>query len=100
MRTSQIFLILVAGSTFLCCDKKEAPTEYKSSTSGGNPGTVSVDYLGAVGKAKKNAEKTINTLRLKHAIQAFYTTEGRYPKRLNELVGPSGLSSLPKPPAG
>lgn len=100
MRTSQAILILVAGFTFLGCGKKDGPTEYKSSTSGGNPVTAPVDYLGAVSKAKKNAEKTIDTVGLKQAIQAFYVTEGRYPKNLNELVGPSGLSSLPKPPAG
>lgn len=100
MRTSQAILVLVAGFAFLGCSKKEEPTEYKSSTSGGNPVTAPVDYLGAVVKAKKNAEKTINTVGLKQAIQSFYVTEGRYPKNLNELVGPSYLSSLPKPPAG
>jgi len=30
----------------------------------------------------------------------FYAQEGRYPKNLDELVGPNYLSRLPAPPPG
>jgi hypothetical protein len=68
--------------------------------SSGNPITAPVDYLGAVGKAQQSATQTTSTVGLQQAIQHFQIQEGRYPKNLNELVGPNLLTSLPAPPHG
>ena len=62
--------------------------------------TAPVDYLGAVAKAKKTAEKTVEAASLQKTIDLFQAQEGRLPKSLNELVGPNYLSKLPTPPAG
>ena len=68
--------------------------------SSGNPVTAPVDYLGAVVRAKKSAEKTIDTVNLNQAIQQFSVGEGRYPKDLNELVTEKYLPRLPDAPYG
>jgi hypothetical protein len=66
----------------------------------GNPLTAPVDYLGAIAKAKKSSEKTIDTVYLNQAIQLFHTSEGRYPKDLNELVAENYLPKIPDAPYG
>jgi len=97
-----VFLILMAGLLLPGCGKKDTlpakPTNTAASDSG-NPLTAPVDYLGAVAKAKKVADKSLNTVGFNQAIQMFQATEGRFPKTLNELV-PDYLHSLPEPPAG
>ena len=92
------FLLLVAGLLLPGCGKKEAAQPETSSS--GNPVTAPVDYLGAVAKAKKSTEKTVETVGLQKTIDLFQAQEGRLPKNLNELVGPNYLSALPAPPAG
>src|SRR5580765_4854619 len=92
------FLIVVAGFLLFGCGKKEAPKPETSSA--GNPATAPADYLGAIGKAKKLAEKTVDAAGLQKTIDLFQAQEGRLPKDLNELVGPNYLSKLPAPPAG
>jgi hypothetical protein len=92
------FLILTAGLFLFGCGKKEVPKS--ESPSSGNPVTAPADYLGAVSKAKKLAEKTVDTAGLQKSIDLFQAQEGRLPKNLNELVGPNYLSTLPAPPAG
>jgi hypothetical protein len=96
-------LVLVAGlMLFGCGQKKEAapakPTN--STTSSGNPLTAPVDYLGAVGAAKKTAIKVIDTAYLSQQIQLFHEQEDRYPENLNELVTMHYLNALPAPPYG
>lgn len=71
-----------------------------SSKSSGNPVTAPVDYVGAVGKAKKSSEKVVDVATLQKAIQAFHADEDRYPKDLNELVTSKILPTLPEPPYG
>jgi len=95
---TQPFLLLVAGLLFFGCGKKEAAKPETSS--GGNPITAPVDYLGAVAKAKKSTEATVETVGLQKTIDLFQAQEGRLPKDLKELVGPGYLSSLPAPPPG
>lgn len=95
------FLLLITGLLLSACKKEQpnpAPTNASAST--GNPLTAPVDYLGAAAKAKRTAEKTVDTVALNQAIQLFYAQEGRYPKSLSELVGPNYLSKLPQPPPG
>jgi len=51
-----------------------------------------------VAKAKKNSEKTLDTVYLNQAVQTFYASEGRFPKDLNELVTEKYLPKLPEAP--
>src|SRR5213596_3883696 len=96
-------LLVPAALALPGCGKKEAksPTGATNENySSGNPVTAPVDYLGAVAKAKKSAEKTIDTVALNQAVQQFNVTEGRYPKDLNELVTEKYMPRLPEPPYG
>ena len=65
-----------------------------------NPIAAPVNYLGAVGAAKKYAEKTIDSTSLNQAIQQFRAMEDRNPESLAELVKAQYLPQLPKPPYG
>lgn len=102
--------LLAAGALLLtaCGDKPAASgpaagkaAEKKSSldnNSSGNPITAPVDYLGAVAKGKKFAEKTLDETQINKEIQLFFSQEGRYPKSLDELVTMKYLPALPTPP--
>ena len=111
----QTLLVLAAGLFLAGCGQSEpakAPTpppaakeaEKKAdSTSGGNPVTAPVDYLGAVAKAKHSADATLDAVAVKDLstqIQLFFGQEGRYPKDLNELVTMKYVKTLPPAPAG
>jgi hypothetical protein len=94
-------LILAALMALAGCGRKEAAGPTKStndSAATGNPITAPVDYLGAVSKAKKVSEKTIDTAYINQAVQMFNAAEGRYPKDLNELVSEKYLPKLPDAP--
>jgi hypothetical protein len=96
-------LLLLGGLSVAGCGKKEAQSTASSTNennSSGNPLTAPVDYLGAVAKAKKSAEKTVEAVSLNQAVQQFSAAEGRYPKDLNELVTEKYLTKLPEPPYG
>ena len=96
-------LLLLGGLALAGCGKKEEKSTASSTNennSSGNPLTAPVDYLGAVAKAKKSAEKTVETVSLNQAVQQFSVAEGRYPKDLNELVTEKYLPKLPEPPYG
>jgi hypothetical protein len=83
-----------------CGEKTPAQPSQTNSTASGNPITAPVDYLGAVAKAKKASEKTIDVAALRQAINLFYAQEDRYPRDLQELVTAKYIGSLPPPPAG
>ena len=70
------------------------------SGSSGNPITAPVDYLGAVANSQKSATKTTSLVGVQQAIKMFQAQEGRFPKDLNELVGPDYLPRLPEVPRG
>ena len=93
-------LVFVTLLTFAACGKKEgtAPATATNQGAAGNPLTAPVDYLGAVGKAKKVAEKTVDTVSLNRAIQLFHEQEDRFPKDMMELVTKRYLPSLPADP--
>ena len=96
-------VLLLGGLALSGCGKKEAKPASSATNenySSGNPLTAPVDYLGAVAKAKKSAEKTVQTVSLNQAIQQFSVAEGRYPKDLNELVTEKYLPRLPEAPYG
>ena len=92
--------LLLAGFLFTGCGKSDSSTpKPTNASSGGNPLTAPVDYLGAVGQAQKRAEKTISTAGLDQAVKMFYASEGKFPESLNALV-PNYLHSLPPAPNG
>ncbi|HYT60635.1 MAG TPA: hypothetical protein VEL06_10710 [Haliangiales bacterium] len=102
MKKSSLLLLLI-GLAFSGCGKKDAKSA-SSATNGnyssGNPVTAPADYLGAIAKAKKSSEKTIDTVSLNQAIQQFNVAEGRYPKDLKELVTEKYLPKIPEAPYG
>jgi hypothetical protein len=72
-------------------------------SSSANPITAPVDYLGAVAKARKNADTTltkVDTESLNRAVSMFNVEKGRNPKDLNELVESQVIPRLPKLPEG
>ncbi len=95
-------LLLVAGLFLAGCSKKQenAAAPKTNAVSTGNPLTAPVDYLGAVAKAKRFADKTVDKAALDRAIQLFYAQEDRFPKDLNELVAKHYIASLPTLPPG
>jgi hypothetical protein len=92
-------IIMMAGLLFCGCGKRDSASS-STNTSSGNPITAPVDYLGAAAKAKRMAEKTVDTVGLNQAVQLFQVQEGRLPKDLNELVTKKYVGSIPPPPAG
>jgi hypothetical protein len=99
MRTEA--LVLVALFTLATsCGKKEAAKANLTNNSSGNPITAPVDYLGAVAKGKKFAEKQVDLAQLKQSIQFFQANEDRFPKSLDEMISKHYLGEIPKAPYG
>ncbi|HWN95113.1 MAG TPA: hypothetical protein VNT99_08775 [Methylomirabilota bacterium] len=82
------------------CQQEKKAAAPASDASSGNPLTAPVDYVGAIGKAQKSAQKTLSTVGLDQALRTFYTDEGRFPKDLNELVTKGTISQIPPAPHG
>ncbi|MBM3835375.1 MAG: hypothetical protein FJ403_19285 [Verrucomicrobia bacterium] len=98
---ANVVLWIVALSVAGCGKNAETtPAKTSNSTATGNPLTAPADYLGAVGKAKRSAERTVDLASLNRAIQLFHAQEDRFPATLNELVAEHYLPSLPSAPAG
>jgi hypothetical protein len=97
MITFGVAALLLAG-----CDKPQSaqPAKATNDPVGSNPLNAPTDYLGAMGRAKKSAEKTVDLAALKQAVNLFYAQEDRYPKDLQELVTMKYLGALPPPPVG
>jgi hypothetical protein len=103
MKTMPWPLMVLTVALVGCGPKQETTPPAKttnSTSSSGNPLTAPVDYLGALDKAKKVAEKTVDTASITKAIQAFQVEEERWPKDLNELVTKKYLPRLPDVPYG
>lgn len=101
MRLALLPLIVMAGLFLSGCSQKgaDAPAA-TNTTSSGNPLTAPADYLGAAGRAKKAADKTVSAAGLNQAIGLFQAQEGRNPRTLDELVSKQYIGSLPPPPNG
>jgi hypothetical protein len=95
MRAS-LCLCVVAGLLSSGCGKKDSGSQSTNTSSSANP----VDYLGAVAKAKRATERTLDTVGINQAIQLFHVQEGRYPNNLGELVSKQYIGALPVPPVG
>ncbi len=97
-----LFLCMAAGLVLAGCGEKSGQPASATNTpsSGGNPLTAPVDYLGAVAKGKQRAEKVVDTASLQKAIQMFNVDQGRNPTNLDELVQQKYMPALPNPPYG
>ena len=94
---STALVMVLAG----CGQKSDSPSgSTNAASSGGNPATAPVDYLGAMTKAQQQAVKTVDTASIDRAIQMFGVEHGRNPKDLNELVQEKYLPKIPQPPYG
>ena len=95
-------LSFVASLVLIGCgdnsDKLPQPTN--GATSGSSPLSAPADYLGALGKAKQTAVKTVDTTSLNQAVQLFNVDNGRNPKDLNELVEKKFIARIPDAPYG
>jgi hypothetical protein len=102
MKTPAVIL-LAATLCVSSCKKEQAqspPTSTPVATPASpNPALAPVEYLGAAATGKRSAEKTLDTVSLNRAIQAFSAAEGRMPKDLSEL-SPVYLPKIPPPPYG
>ena len=97
------FCFSLAASLFLtgCGESSDKPGQpTNSAAGGGNPLNAPADYVGALGKAKQTAVKTVDTTSLNQAIQMFNVDQGRNPKDLNELVEKKFIPSIPAAPYG
>ena len=81
-------------------NEKKKPKEEETVSDDSNPLLAPVNYVGAVGKAKKVSEKKINLANIQNAIKQFQAVEGRFPKSLSELVKEGYYSKIPAPPRG
>ncbi len=98
---------LLIGLSVSACGSKSAPEPQTAKTNAqssfGNPLNAPADYLGAVVKARRDADTTISkidTASLNQAITMFNAEKGRFPKDLNELVQAQYIPRLPTPPPG
>ena len=98
---------LLSALLLTACGSKSGPEasgdKTNAQSSAGNPLTAPVDYLGAVVKARKDADTTIakiDTASLNQAITMFNAEKGRFPKDLNELVQGQYIPRVPTPPQG
>jgi hypothetical protein len=97
-----VYLSLATSLFLVGCD--ENPNKPAQATngaaSGSSPLSAPADYVGALGKAKQAAVKTVDTTSLNQAIQMFSVENGRNPKDLNELVEKQFISKIPDAPYG
>lgn len=88
--------IAMACFCFAGCKQESKPAS--SGESSGNPLNAPADYVGALGKAQKSAQRTTGLVGLEQAVKNFFAEEGRYPKDLDELK--ANGATIPAPPAG
>lgn len=86
-------LLLLVG----CGDSSQ---QSKAGAAVSNAVTAPVEYLGAAGRAKLLAEKTVDLVSVNQAVQMFVAQESRYPKSLDELIEQQFLTQIPKAPYG
>ncbi|HWD94627.1 MAG TPA: hypothetical protein VG938_20025 [Verrucomicrobiae bacterium] len=90
-------LILATG----CKPSDQSKTVGSNDTnSSGSVLQAPADYVGALGRAKQNAGKTVDVASLNQAIGMFQVDKGRFPKDLDELVKENYLKKLPDVPYG
>jgi hypothetical protein len=88
--------VLAAG----CGDKPKPAPASTAQPDNRNPLSAPTDYLGALNKAKKSAEKTVDITVVQGAVNSFKQEEGRFPIDLIELMRHSYLREIPAAPYG
>ncbi len=98
-----VLCLSVAASLVLigCGESSDKPSQpTNGAASGSSPLNAPADDVGALGKAKQTAVKTVDTTSLNQAILMFNVENGRYPKDLNELVEKKFIPRSPDAPYG
>ena len=95
LATLSLALLLGACSP----DPKPEPKKEPSKL-GDNPIAAPLDYIAAIGKAKKASLGRLDQAKLIDAIQKFEAGESRPPKDLDELVTMKYIAAIPDAPKG
>lgn len=93
-----MFLAACNGSDSKPAEAKKEPP--KPSKLGENPVAAPLDYIIAIGRAKKASLGRLDQAKLIDAIQKFEAGESRPPKDLEELVTMKYIAALPPAPPG
>jgi hypothetical protein len=93
-------LVALVAATGCKPSSDSSTAESTSSNSNGGVLQAPADYVGALGRAKQNAGKTVDVASLNQAIGMFQVDKGRFPKDLDELVQEGYLKKLPDVPYG
>ena len=99
----KLFCLPLAASLLLagCGGSSDQQTQATNgAAASSSPLSAPADYLGALGKAKQAAVRTVDTSSLNQAIQLFNVDHGRNPKDLNELVEEKLITKIPDAPYG
>jgi hypothetical protein len=102
-RMKKMLLLSCAALILAGCDQSGNSSSGAASTRSNSSGSVfqaPADYVGALGKAKQNAGKTVDIATLKPAIDMFQVDKGHYPQNLDELVKEKYIKQLPQVPNG
>jgi hypothetical protein len=94
------FFISIATAMFVAgCGNGSGSQPPGTNAVAGSASNNPADYLGALVRAKKSADKTIDVAYLNQALLLFNTQEGHYPRTLEELT-PNYVGKIPEPPIG
>ena len=101
MQVHCLLLAVLAAVLSACNNDPKPKVEPKQEPQkrGENPIAAPLDYIAAIGKARKATLGRLDQAKLIDAIQKFEASEGRAPKDLSELV-PNFITAIPPAPAG
>jgi len=101
MQVHCLLLAVLAAVLSACNNDPKPKVEPKQEPQklGENPIAAPLDYIAAIGKARKATLARLDQAKLIDAIQKFEASEGRAPKDLSELV-PNFITAIPPAPAG
>ena len=97
-----VFLPLVAVLLTGCKPSNSSTTSTGATNSGSSDSVLQApaNYVGALGKAERNAGGTADVASLNQAIGMFQVDKGRFPNNLDELVQQKYLTKIPDAPYG
>lgn len=97
----QLVAALSLAALLAACSPDPKPEPKKEpSKLGENPIAAPLDYIAAIGKAKKASLGRLETAKLIDAIQKFEAGESRPPKDMEELVTMKYIAAIPDAPKG
>ena len=99
----RILPVLAMAVVLAGCGDDNSKTASNTATTPASPTVTntpySMNYLGTLAAADKQAVKTVDVASLNKALSEFNVQEGRFPKTLQELV-PSYIAHVPEAPFG